>query len=204
MAQVDKNTFNAQFNNSGGGYFPTNNTQDIASSNLRTQALTLKDSVFFLIDDAYSGAKGVAPGINTIAGLKAIGTVSLSATGLYVLFRDTGSANALRVYELVIGTDAESSPTIIRPSDYAASTNEKVWKLAVISGTAGTAVIPEWNWAANSNTPPVATSKGQTWWTEDDYDVGGFLIPAGVYITAKIAGASVIDPDPSVSEYLIK
>lgn len=31
-------------------------------------------------------------------------------------------------YSLVAGTDAETAPDIIRPDDYAASTNEKVWK----------------------------------------------------------------------------
>ncbi len=33
------------------------------------------------------------------------------------------------IYELVAGTDVESSPLVIRPDDYAASTNEVVWKL---------------------------------------------------------------------------
>jgi hypothetical protein len=32
------------------------------------------------------------------------------------------------LYALFAGTDAESSPNVIRPDDYAASTNEKVWK----------------------------------------------------------------------------
>lgn len=32
-------------------------------------------------------------------------------------------------YELVSGTDAESSPDVIRPDDYASTTNEYVWKL---------------------------------------------------------------------------
>jgi len=36
-----------------------------------------------------------------------------------------GSENA--IYRLTPGTDAEASPDIIRPDDYAASTNEKVW-----------------------------------------------------------------------------
>lgn len=35
----------------------------------------------------------------------------------------------LSYYQLFDGTDAESSPHVIRPDDYAASTNEKVWKL---------------------------------------------------------------------------
>lgn len=32
-------------------------------------------------------------------------------------------------YRLEAGTDAESSPLVIRPDDYAASTNEKVWRM---------------------------------------------------------------------------
>jgi hypothetical protein len=37
------------------------------------------------------------------------------------------------LYHLRAGTDAESSPAIIRPDDYAGTTNEKVWeKLTVI------------------------------------------------------------------------
>lgn len=38
---------------------------------------------------------------------------------------------SLSRYILVAGTDAESSPDVIRPDDYAASTNEKVWKWAL-------------------------------------------------------------------------
>jgi len=38
------------------------------------------------------------------------------------------STDGLRFYELVTGTDAESSPGIIRPDDYNGATNAKVWK----------------------------------------------------------------------------
>lgn len=217
MAQVDKNTFNSQFNNSGGGYFPTNNTQAIASVNMRTQALTIKDSVFFLIDDAYSGAKGLAPGINTIAGLKAIGTAALSAIGLYVLFRDSAASNVLRVYELVTGTDAESSPNVIRPGDYAASTNEKVWKIATVGAndaasitntpagdisatnvqaaineidTEKQAVAKPWTWATSTggNTPPVSPKKYQCWITTDD--LSSPFIPSPAMLIAKVTNAT--------------
>lgn len=41
-------------------------------------------------------------------------------------------------YDLVSGTDAESSPGVIRPDDYAASTNEKVWKLLGVYFNAAT------------------------------------------------------------------
>jgi len=53
-----------------------------------------------------------------------------TASGLYndklVIIFNGGAA---KFYTLVSGTDAEASPTVIRPDDYASSTNEKVWKL---------------------------------------------------------------------------
>lgn len=128
MTKVNKTTWGTLFANGGGGYFPTNNTQEIGSDDIRKQNEDLRDSVPFYDDDAYSFAKSISPGINTIAGLKAIVTASLSV-GVVIAFRDTGNSNVLRVYELVTGTDAEVSPTIIRPTDYAGTTNEKVWKL---------------------------------------------------------------------------
>ena len=61
-----------------------------------------------------------------------------------VAFVDDSSSSILRIYELVTGTNAESSPTIIRPDDYATSTNERVWKLrytaADISGITNVAL----------------------------------------------------------------
>jgi hypothetical protein len=55
----------------------------------------------------------------------------VTATGLFtsriVIISISGAA---KIYQLVAGTDAESSPTVIRPDDYNASTNAFVWKLA--------------------------------------------------------------------------
>lgn len=51
----------------------------------------------------------------------------------YMLRTSIGEYNEIRDYVLVDGTDAENSPKIIRPDDYAASTNEKVWKLVSYS-----------------------------------------------------------------------
>lgn len=47
-------------------------------------------------------------------------------------------STVLSFYELVTGTDAESSPDVIRPDDYASSTNERVWKLRSVSSTSNT------------------------------------------------------------------
>ncbi len=47
-------------------------------------------------------------------------------------------STVLSFYELVTGTDAESSPNVIRPDDYASSTNERVWKLRSVSSASNT------------------------------------------------------------------
>lgn len=66
-------------------------------------------------------------------------TASLSA-GFAVEFIDDSASSIHRVYELVAATTAESSPDVIRPGDYAASTNEKVWLLRNASGGGGTSL----------------------------------------------------------------
>lgn len=63
----------------------------------------------------------------TATDLDSIATVSTAVGGLYKLV-DAATGYA-RTYELVAGTDAESAPSVIRPDDYAATTNEKVYKL---------------------------------------------------------------------------
>ena len=63
----------------------------------------------------------------TASDLDSIATVSTAVGGLYK-FVDAGTGYA-RTYELVAGTDAESSPDVVRPDDFATTTNEKVYKL---------------------------------------------------------------------------
>jgi len=71
----------------------------------------------------------------TSADFDAIPTVAVTVGKLFA-FSDQDSAPAtVRLYLLVAGTDAESSPDVIRPDDYAASTNEKVWKLQVFGAS---------------------------------------------------------------------
>ena len=77
------------------------------------------------------------------------------------------------VYELTVGTDAESSPTVIRPDDYAASTNEVVWKLLEIQAFE-LALIQE-------NTPADPTLS----FGEDD----GFYSEADDFISVATNGA---------------
>lgn len=112
-----------------GSEFPDNTTGDISEGDMRGFGQAVAVSHFNLTDDAYSGAKGIYPNITTIAGLKAIVTVGVPVN-IVVMFRDVGSSDVLRVYQLVTGVNPESSPTIIRPNDYAVGTNEKLWALA--------------------------------------------------------------------------
>jgi hypothetical protein len=50
--------------------------------------------------------------------------------GLVVALVDANAGSPIwRAYQLTAATTAESAPSIIRPDDYATSTNEKVWRL---------------------------------------------------------------------------
>lgn len=69
----------------------------------------------------------------TAADLDAIATVGVTV-GKLVMFKDADSADLLRTYQLTSGTDAESAPAVIRPDDYNASTNAKIWKQRQIDG----------------------------------------------------------------------
>lgn len=69
----------------------------------------------------------------TAADLDAIATAGVTV-GKLVMFKDADSADLLRTYQLTSGTDAESAPAVIRPDDYNASTNAKVWKQRQIDG----------------------------------------------------------------------
>jgi hypothetical protein len=63
----------------------------------------------------------------TAADLDAIATVAVTV-GKAVMFKDADTSNLIRLYQLIASTDAESAPTTIRPDDYNASTNAKVWR----------------------------------------------------------------------------
>jgi hypothetical protein len=68
--------------------------------------------------------------------LDGIATVGMALSPVpFVMFSLGG---AMQAYILRAGTDAEASPGIIRPDDYAGGTNEKVWQLVAV------AVFPLW------------------------------------------------------------
>lgn len=75
-----------------------------------------------------SGATGTV--VMSPTSLDAVITID-KTVGEYLLQIAVG--NDAYLYRLRAGTDAESSPTIIRPDDYATTTNEKVWELTSVA-----------------------------------------------------------------------
>ena len=64
-------------------------------------------------------------------------------------------SGVLSHYQLVAGTDAESSPDVIRPDDYDGSTNARVWKLRSTALPTKLAALNALTWT--NNTMPVFT-----------------------------------------------
>ena len=95
--------------------------------------------------------------------LDAIATVNLTVP-VNALVCNGGNAY---IYQLIAGTNATSSPTYIRPTDYNGVSNQKVWQLQAfsISGLTGFLDI-KGTWDANANSPALASgvgTKGDVW-----------------------------------------
>jgi len=76
----------------------------------------------------------------TAADLDAVPTVAVTVGKLVQFVDQDASPNVLRTYRLISGTTAESSPSVIRPDDYNASTNTKIWQQVQVDSSA---VLPE-------------------------------------------------------------
>lgn len=70
----------------------------------------------------------------SLDGIPTAGRVVTPTTVVPVLI---GSPKKINFYYLRAGTDAESSPAIIRPNDYNGSTNAKVWEWIGVNGPGG-------------------------------------------------------------------
>ncbi len=97
---------------------------DDASSSI-TQGVGLNQQTGLNILNNIDGYVGGGPTI-----LDGIPTSSIPVP-YWVMFYHTTDGG--RIYRLVSGNDATDSPAIIRPTDYADTTNEKVWKSVLYS-----------------------------------------------------------------------
>lgn len=189
--------------------FASNGIRAITGPTLQDFRKDIADSFLNLTDNAYNGVAGWKNGVNTIAVLKALPTTTLQ-TGIALAFRDTGNSDALRYYELVSGTTAESSPTVIRPTDYDGTTNQKVWKLAILnSGNVGKGYIGEWDLSSGLLPGGTATYLGNFWkiFYSDPGDIGtivgkdGGAIPAGSMLIASKDNPKSDPDDDAILDY---
>lgn len=153
MAVLTKSQFDTLYNSSGSGTFLDNSSQAIVEASMRSFAKDIEDSFFNLTDNKYSGAAGVYLNISDTTGLKAVTTVGVTV-GFLIFYRD--SSGNLNSYQLVSGTDAESLPTVVRPTDYNGATNQKVWKIA--STTSGATISSGTYTPTLTNTTNVSSS----------------------------------------------
>lgn len=94
-----------------------------------------------------TGATATAQVLGTT--LDAIVTTGLSIS--YPLLANVYLSSHVNVYRLRSGTDAEASPYIIRPDDYATTTNEKVWELCSLNALKLTRPIRTLTYAATTD-----------------------------------------------------
>lgn len=72
------------------------------------------------------GSGAAATAVMSAETLDAVPTEDVDAGTLHLMILVDGVAN---LYRLTAGTDTENAPWVVRPDDYAGTTNEKVWKL---------------------------------------------------------------------------
>lgn len=108
----------------------------ISSTDFQNQAVQNRSSITGLTGGGATNLDGIA---------------TVSATVGWLLALNTGSGVVL--YRLKSGTTAESSPTYIRPDDYATTTNEKYWELQTFStlGFFTTETVASFSSAGNSD-----------------------------------------------------
>lgn len=103
-----------------------------------------------------SGATASAQMLGT--SLDAIPTLSVSIS--YTLFIFVLLSSRVNIYRLRAGTDAEVSPFIIRPDDYATTTNEKVWELIGVNPLQSSRPVKTLTYAGTTN---IDMSSAEMW-----------------------------------------
>lgn len=191
MAQLTLDAFLSKW----AGLFADNATRDISEEDMRDFREDIADSFLNTLDQAYSGVSGFKNSISTITNLKAVLTADLP-TGVMTAFRDSSAGNEIRFYELVSGTDAESLPNVVRPDDYAGTTNEKVWKIgfATTSLSVGYPVVDCGNADLSSNLFPTtggtgasgAIKRGNSFRVSVGGEPGGYSIDPNAEIRALV------------------
>jgi hypothetical protein len=210
MAELSKLDFEGKFNNSTTGLFKNNTNRDIGADDVRTLTEDITDSFFNKTDDAYTATKGNRAGITAPASLKDIVTVGMPF-GVQIQFTDSTASNVVRIYELTNETTAQSSPTVIRPNDYAGTTNEKVWRLRAtidVDSDAPGGAVDSVNGQTGAVVIDVTTREFNRAWTASllfDYNVIRYLpqeLSGDVEYTIAAAGHLVNQESTIIQEII--
>ena len=149
---------------------------------------------------AGGGSSATGTAILSALALDAIPTVDVEAGTLLLALAFSGTAY---LYKLTAGTDAESSPSVIRPDDYAGGTNEKVWilqgiilgELTISKAQNAQTLLTIINAISLGNTSAAAgveieskDSSGQAIAFPSDYSVAGFRDKLGLIANSDAAG----------------
>ena len=116
------------------------------------------------------------------------GIATVSATVGWLVALDV--SNVLSLYRLESGTDAESSPDIIRPDDYAATTNEKIWRRLSIelAGAATYEAIATFSAAGDDSITMPSASVSHSVIADAGAGAGGYTRTQTVPIANRSAG----------------
>lgn len=77
----------------------------------------------------FSGGGGSGAAATALMSAECLDAIPTNAKAAGEYLFGVQVSNLVYFYDLQSGTDAESSPGVIRPDDYATTTNEKVWRL---------------------------------------------------------------------------
>lgn len=143
------------------------------------------------------GTGAAATAIMSPTTLDAVTTTD-KAAGEFVAL--VGIGTEVNPYALVAGTDAESSPDVIRPDDYATTTNEKVWKRRTFAPDQSGSVFTQTADQAVTNTTTETTLFGSGVGSKN---FAANTLLAGMTVRFRLAGK--LDNAGSVTEtYKIK
>lgn len=119
MSQLDRTTFDSLYNNASSGYFPTNSTQEISSSDVRKFAADMEDSFLNIIDDIYKSYPTTATGTDAYTATLSPAITSYSAGQKFlVLFTNANTGpSTLNLNSVGIRDLVKNGGTVLSAGD---------------------------------------------------------------------------------------
>lgn len=218
MTQLSKVAFLSKW----AGQFADNAVRLISEADMRDFRQDIADSFFGIIDDAYTKPFPVivTSGTNSYGGTASPAiSAYLNNQEFLVKITNASSSNSVLNLNTIGSKKIFKSPTSQAASGdliagqiylmiYQTSLDTAAGGFLIVSGSVGSGSggppFTLWAWSAHANAAPTATAEGQGWFTTEEYVDGEFVIPPWAILISKSASSNSIDPDPDVSEFIIK